>query len=49
MVGPVALSLVSDAGFPVPERDVASLRLVPAAIRQRYPHPGEAGCEEVGI
>ena len=49
MVGSVALGLVGDAGAAVPERGVASLRLVPATSRQRYPHPGEAGPEEVGI
>lgn len=49
MVGPVALGLISDAGTAVPERGVASLRLVPSALRQRYPHPGEAGHEEVGV
>lgn len=49
VVGPLALSLVCDAGSTVPERGVASLRLVPATLRQRHPHPGEAGLEEVGI
>lgn len=49
VVGPVAVGLVRDAGAAVPERGVASLRLVPAAPRQRHPHPGEAGHEEVGV
>lgn len=49
VVGSLALSLVSDGGFPVPECGVAALRLVPATSRQRHPHPGEAGHEEVGI
>lgn len=49
VVGSLALGLVGDAGSSVLERGVASLRLVPAALRQRHPHPGEAGREEVGI
>ncbi len=49
VVGPLALSLISDAGSTVPERGVSSLRLVPATLCQRHPHPGEAGHEEVGI
>lgn len=48
MVGAVALRLVGDEGPPVPERGVADLRLVLASLRQRHPHPGEAGHEEVG-
>lgn len=49
VVGALALSLVSDGGAPVPECGVASLPLVPATFRQRHPHPGEAGPEEVGL
>ena len=49
MVRPVALGLIGDAGLTVPECGVAALRLVPAAFRQRHPHPGEAGYEEVGV
>ena len=49
MVGSLALGLVGDAGSAVPERGVPSVRLVPAPLRQRRPHPGEAGHEEVGI
>lgn len=49
VVRSVALSLVRDEGLTVSERGVASLCLVPAAIRQRHPHPGDAGDEEVGI
>lgn len=49
VVRSLALCLISDAGSPVPECGVASFRLVLAALRQRHPHPGEAGHEEVGI
>lgn len=49
MVGSVDLSLISDEGTTVPERGVASLCVVPATLCQWYPHPGEAGHEEVGI
>ncbi len=43
VVGSLALSLISDAGSPVPERGVASFRVVPATLCQRHPHSGEAG------
>lgn len=49
VVGSLALGLVGDAGATVPERGVPSVRLVPAPLRQRRAHPGEAGHEEVGI
>ena len=49
VVGSVALGLVSAAGASAPEPGVAPLRLVPAPSRQRGPHPGEAGPQEVGI
>lgn len=49
MVGTVAVGLVGDEGPPVPERGVSSLCLVPPPLRQRHPHPGEAGHEEVGL
>lgn len=49
VVRAVALGLVSDGGPSVSERGVASLPLVPIALRQRNPHPGEAGRQEVGL
>lgn len=49
MVGPLALRLLGDEGPPAPERGVPSLRLVPASLRQRNSHLGEAGSEEVGL
>ena len=49
VVRSVALSLLGHAGSPVPERGVTSFRLVLATLRERHPHPGEAGHEEMGI
>ena len=47
--GSVAIGLLSDEGSSsAAQRRLAALRLVPAAPRQRDPHLGETGAEEVG-
>lgn len=49
MVRSLALSFLGDARSPVSQRGLPSVRLVPAALRQRYPHLRKAGREEVGV